>query len=347
MKANFSKQALSLAAVLVTTFSESGFVSAADQGLWEQARKTFEPLPATMASGDQPLMPERVALGRRLFFDKRLSLDGSVSCETCHLPGLHGTDGQARSTGVQGRANARNAPTVLNAALQFKAHWDGGRDSVEDQATKALIGPASFGNPDYPSVVAKMKALGYLEEFKKAFPDDIDPIRPENWGQAIGTYERTLVTPSPFDDYLKGNLQSLSEDARRGLKVFMEIGCAGCHDGVALGGNHFRKFGLFGDYWTATGQSGNDEGRFGITKDANDRYQFKVSGLRNVATTPPYFHDGSVDDLGQAVRIMGKLQLGRDLTPDQVRDVVTFLESLTGPIPKNFGGEPSRSVSDQ
>ena len=347
MKANFSKQALSLAAVLVTTFSESGFVSAADQGLWEQARKTFEPLPATMASGDQPLMPERVALGRRLFFDKRLSLDGSVSCETCHLPGLHGTDGLARSTGVQGRANARNAPTVLNAALQFKAHWDGGRDSVEDQATKALIGPASFGNPDYPSVVAKMKALGYLKEFKKAFPDDIDPIRPENWGQAIGTYERTLVTPSPFDDYLKGNLQSLSEDARRGLKVFMEIGCAGCHDGVALGGNHFRKFGLFGDYWTATGQSGNDEGRFGITKDANDRYQFKVPGLRNVATTPPYFHDGSVDDLGQAVRIMGKLQLGRDLTPDQVRDVVTFLESLTGPIPKNFGAEPSRSVSDQ
>ena len=347
MKADFSKQALSLAAVLVTTFSASGFVSAADQGLWEQARKTFEPLPATMASGDQPLMPERVALGRRLFFDKRLSLDGSVSCETCHLPGLHGTDGLARSTGVQGRANARNAPTVLNAALQFKAHWDGGRDSVEDQATKALIGPASFGNPDYPSVVAKMKALGYLEGFKKAFPDDIDPIRPENWGQAIGTYERTLVTPSPFDDYLKGNLQSLSEDARRGLKVFMEIGCAGCHDGVALGGNHFRKFGLFGDYWTATGQSGNDEGRFGITKDANDRYQFKVPGLRNVATTPPYFHDGSVDDLGQAVRIMGKLQLGRDLTPDQVRDVVTFLESLTGPIPKNFGAEPSRSVSDQ
>ena len=334
--------ALPWAVVLLAALAESGTSRAADQNLFEQARKTFDPLPSSILPADSPRVTERIVLGRRLFFDKRLSLDGSVSCETCHLPGLHGTDGQAKSTGVQHRANARNAPTVLNAALQFKAHWDGGRDSVEDQATKALIGPASFGNPDYPSVVAKLKALGYQDAFKKAFPDDIDPVRPENWGSAIGSYERTLLTPAPFDDYLKGNLQALSADAQRGLRVFMDMGCSNCHGGVSLGGTSFQKFGLFGDYWTATGQAGSDEGRFGITRDANDRYRFKVPGLRNVAKTPPYFHDGSVDDLSQAVRIMGKLQLGKDLGDEQVRDIVAFLESLTGPIPNNFGAEPSK-----
>jgi cytochrome c peroxidase len=332
----------SLTALFLGTLAISTDSWATDQDLLKQARETFEALPTSMATADNPVTPERVALGRHLFFDKRLSLDGSVSCETCHLPGLHGTDGQAKSIGVQHRKNLRNAPTVLNAALQFKAHWDGGRDSVEDQATKALIGPASFGNPDYPAVVSKLKALGYQDEFKKAFPEDSDPIRPENWGKAIGSYERTLVTPAPFDDYLKGNIQALSSDAQRGLKTFMEIGCSNCHGGVALGGKSFQKFGLFGDSWTATGGDSADEGRFGVTKIASDRYQFKVPGLRNVAKTPPYFHDGSVDDLGQAIRIMAKLQLGRDLDAKQVQTIVAFLHSLTGPIPKEFGAEASK-----
>lgn len=192
----------SLTALLLGTLALCWDSWAADQDLLKKARDTFEPLPTSMATADNPVTPERVALGRHLFFDKRLSLDGSVSCETCHLPGLHGTDGQAKSIGVQQRKNLRNAPTILNAALQFKAHWDGGRDSVEDQATKALIGTASFGNPDYPAVVSKLKLLGYQDKFKKAFPKDSDPIRPENWGKAIGSYERTLVTLAPFDNYL-------------------------------------------------------------------------------------------------------------------------------------------------
>ena len=154
----------SLTALLLGTLALCSDSWAADQDLLKKARDTFEALPTSMATADNPVTPERVALGRHLFFDKRLSLDGSVSCESCHLPGLHGTDGQAKSIGVQHRKNLRNAPTVLNAALQFKAHWDGGRDSVEDQATKALIGPASFGNPDYPAVVSKLKALGYQVE---------------------------------------------------------------------------------------------------------------------------------------------------------------------------------------
>jgi cytochrome c peroxidase len=313
---------------------------AADPTLLEQARQVFQPLPESMATAEYPTPPERVALGRRLFFDKRLSLDGTVSCETCHLPGLHGMDGQPKSIGVQRRPNARNAPTVLNAALQFKAHWDGGRDGVEDQATQALIGPASFGNSDYPAVIAKLKALGYETGFSQAFPGEPDPIKPENWGKAIGSYERTLVTPAPFDDYLKGNPSALSPEAQRGLKTFMTVGCSNCHGGVALGGTTFQKFGLFGDYWKATGQAAGDEGRYGVTKDPADRYRFKVPGLRNVAMTPPYFHDGSVDDLGQAVRLMGKLQLGQDLSPAQIQDVVAFLRSLTGSVPKQFAAEP-------
>jgi len=322
--------------LLWAALAVSALAQAEAPAVLDQARTLFQPLPETMATADNPTPSDRVALGRRLFFDKRLSLDGAVSCETCHLPGLHGMDGQPKSIGVQHRPNARNAPTVLNAALQFKAHWDGGRESVEDQATRALIGPASFGNPDYPAVIAKLKSLGYEDDFRKAFPGEADPIKPENWGKAIGSYERTLVTPAPFDDCLKGNANSLSSEAQRGLKTFMAVGCSNCHNGVALGGNAFQKFGIFGDYWAATGQSAGDEGRFALTQDTHDRYRFKVPGLRNVAKTPPYFHDGSIDDLGQAVRLMGKLQLGLDLNPGQVQSLVAFLNSLTGAVPKPF-----------
>lgn len=314
---------------------------AADSTLLEKARTWFKPLPDSMATADQPALPERVALGRRLFFDKRLSLDGAVSCETCHLPGLYGTDGLSKSVGVQHRLNARNAPTVLNAALQFKAHWDGGRDSVEDQATRALIGQASFGNPDYPAVIRNIKALGYEPAFKAAFPSDPDPVRPENWGRAIGSYERTLVTPAPFDAFLRGEDGALPEPARRGLALFIEEGCANCHRGVALGGMSFQKFGLFGEYWKATGHPDVDEGRFTLTHDPEDQYRFKVPGLRNVAVTPPYFHDGSVADLETAIRLMGQLQLGKALTPAQTADLAAFLNSLTGAIPPQFAAPPA------
>jgi len=310
-----------------------------EQALLLRAQKWFKPLPENMATAEFPIPPERVALGRRLFFDKRLSLDGTVSCETCHIPGLHGIDGLTKSIGVEHRLNARNAPTVLNAALQFKAHWDGGRDNVEDQATKALVGPASFGNPDYPAVIQKIKALGYEPDFKRAFPEDQEPIKPENWGKAIGSYERTLVTPSPFDEYLKGTTTALTPQAQQGLATFMDKGCVSCHDGPGIGGGSFEKFGLIADYWTLTGSPTMDEGRFALTKDPSDRYEFKVPSLRNVAKTPPYFHDGSVDELAHAVRIMGKVQLGLDLTPAQVDVLVAFLTSLTGEVPKQFAAE--------
>jgi cytochrome c peroxidase len=305
--------------------------------LLEQARQLFQPLPPNMGTAEFPVTPARVELGRKLFFDPRLSLDGTVSCATCHRPGLYGTDALPRSVGVQHRLNARNAPTVLNAALQFKAHWPGDRANVEEQASKSLLGPASFGNPDNATVIRKIKAIpGYEAEFKRAFPDDADPVKPENWGNAIGAYERTLATPSPFDAYLTGSAKALSPQAQAGLKTFIDVGCVACHNGIGVGGAAFQKFGLQGDYWIETGSKTVDEGRYSVTKDPADKYVFKVSSLRNVSMTPPYFHDGSVLTLAQAVRIMAKLQLGRVLSDAQVNELVTFLDSLTGEIPKNF-----------
>ena len=314
---------------------------APEKSLQEMAKQAFNPLPADMATAEFPTPTARVALGRKLFFDPRLSVDGTVACATCHRPALYGTDALPKSIGAEHRLNARNAPTVLNAALQFKAHWIGNRANVEEQAIKALVGHASFGNSDFAAVVRKIQALpGYEAEFKQAFPNDPEPVKPDNWGKAIGAYERTLVTPSPFDAYLKGDTKALTLEAQNGLKTFIEIGCASCHNGVEIGGSAFRKFGVFEDYWKETGSQSIDEGRFNETKAPDDKYLFKVPSLRNVGMTPPYFHDGSVASLPQAIRIMGKVQLDKDLAEAQINDLVAFLNSLTGELPEEFATEP-------
>ncbi len=188
--------------------------------------------------------------------------------------------------------------------------------------------------------MAKLQALPYAGLFARAFPNDVNPITPDNWGKAIGAYERTLVTPSPFDVYLKGKDAALSSDARAGLREFMQLGCANCHNGVGIGGHMFQKFGVVEEYWKATGSGTVDKGRFDVTHDPADLYVFKVPSLRNVARTPPYFHDGSVAILADAVRVMGRVQLGKSLTDGQVHQIVPFLESLTGTLPKNFSTVP-------
>lgn len=313
---------------------------AGEPSLPEQARQRFAPLPRDMATAAFPIPAARVALGRQLFFDARLSVDGTVSCATCHQPALYGTDALPRSIGAGYRLNTRNAPSVLNAALQFKAHWIGDRDNVETQALKSLTGPASFGNSDDTAVVRKLAALGYADDFARAFPGEPDPIRPEHWGRAIGAYERTLVTPAPFDAYLHGDLAALQPAAQRGLETFIGIGCATCHNGVGVGGASFRKFGQVEDYWQATGSQPVDAGRYTVTRDPADRFVFKVPSLRNAAMTPPYFHDGSVATLASAVRVMARVQLGKTLTTAQVDDLVAFLHSLTGTLPADFATAP-------
>ncbi len=332
-----AKRIVGTVVVIVATGIAPLALRAADEDLLEQARRVFKPLPNVMASPDNPITPEKVALGRLLFFEPRVSLDGTVSCSRCHQPGLYATDGLPKPIGALHRVNPRNSPTVFNAALEFREHWRGDRESVEDQATQALIGPPSFGNPSYEAAMAKLKAIApYPALFARAFPEDKDPVTPQNWGKAIGAYERTLVTPAPFDAYLRGDASALSADAKAGLREFMQAGCAACHNGVGVGGGMFQKFGVVEDYWKETKSPEPDKGRFEVTHNQADLYVFKVPVLRNVARTPPYFHDGSVATLTEAVRIMGKVQLGKALSDDQVSRIVAFLDSLTGNIPPDF-----------
>jgi cytochrome c peroxidase len=311
-----------------------------DTDLLKEARSLFQPLPKDMATTEFPVTPERVRLGRKLFFDPRISVDGTVSCSRCHLPTLYATDGLPKSVGVHGQPVPRNAPTVLNAGLYFKQHWDGRFANVEEQAKVALLGPA-FGSSDYAAAMARVKAIpGYTVMFQQAFAGAADPVTEDNWGKAIGAYERTLVSRSRFDDYLGGKSDAISGAEREGLRTFIETGCVECHKGPGLGGLGFRKFGVVSEYWKATGSQDVDKGRFGVTNDPADLYKFKVAGLRNVVMTPPYFHDGSVEALPTAVRIMAKVQLGTDLADAEVDKLVTFLGSLTGTLPEEFERAP-------
>lgn len=311
----------------------------ADHQLLDDATKSFAALPDIKEA--DTLNSARVALGRNLFFEPRVSRDGTVSCARCHQPSLYGTDGLARSIGVDHHLNARNAPTVLNAALQLSQHWIGDRINVEDQAMKSLLGPNSFGQPNYLNAMQRLQAIpGYAEMFSKAYPDDKNPITPENWGNAIGAYERTLLTPAPFDQFLTGDTNAISMTAKSGLRKFMGLGCVGCHNGVGVGGNAYMKFGLTEDYWTATGSNSVDKGRYAFTKNEADQYVFKVPSLRNVTRTAPYFHDGSVASLEQAIRIMASVQLGKTLTEQDMTEIMGFLDSLTGPLPSNFAQVP-------
>jgi cytochrome c peroxidase len=318
------------------------------QALLERARQLFKSLPPDASTPERPLTPERVALGKALFFEARVSSDGAVSCAKCHQPTLQGTDALPTSIGNHGKVLPRNAPTVFNTALQFAQHYGGNRKDVEEQAVKALISPLAYGNVDYAAAEAKLRAIpGYRPMFEKAFPGEAEPVNAENWGRAIGAYERVLLTPAPFDRYLAGDTNALNAQAQRGLDKFMSFGCVGCHNGVTVGGQMFQKFGLTQDYWTLTGSKevelfkGRDKGRFQDTKNESDVFIFKVQQLRNVAVTPPYFHDGSVSELKDAVRIMAKLQLGRDLSADDIADIVAFLESLTGEVPAEFANVPN------
>jgi cytochrome c peroxidase len=331
-----------MAASVVAVLAAAAAAAAADDAtLLKEAREIFKPLPKDMGTPGLPLTTPRVELGRMLFFDPRFTIDANMSCSTCHQPALYGTDGLAKSIGVQQRPHPRNAPTILNSALSI-THWRGDRESVEDQVIKAMTSPITFGQPDEKAVLDRLARIpGYAPLFKAAFPDDADPMTAQNTAKAIGAYERTLVTPSPFDAYLAGNVNALSPMARVGLEKFISTGCVACHEGVGVGGAMYRKFGVLEDYWKATGSQIIDKGRVEFTKNADDLYVFRVPSLRNVAMTAPYFHDGSVAALPDAVRIMARVQLGVTLTDADTRDIVAFLGSLTGELPASFGTVPA------
>lgn len=332
---------LTLAATVALLASLPAIAAADDKDLLKQAQGLFQPLPKDMATPEYPVAKERVALGRLLFFDTRFSIDGNVGCVTCHQPSLYGTDGRPRSIGVKSRPHPRHAPTVLNAALQFVIHWRGDRLDAEDQVAQSLLSPITNGQSDEKALLARVNSIpGYAPLFKSAFPADPEPVSRKNMALAIGAFERTLVTPSRFDDYLVGDVNALSASERAGLAKFIDTGCIACHNGPGVGGGMYQKFGVMEDYWKVTGSEPVDKGRADVTKNDADLYMFKVPSLRNVAMTAPYFHDGSVATLPEAVKVMARLQLGAKLEDKDVDDVVSFLTSLTGPLPPDFATAP-------
>ncbi len=312
----------------------AGADAASDRELTAKAKQVWGPLPQTMPSSQNPITPAKVKLGKMLFYESRISVDGTVSCAKCHPLSLYAADGLKKAIGNSYRVLPRNSPTVFNAAGQISGHWTGNRKNVEDQAKQSLVGPPAFGMPSYGAVEKILRgSREYVKLFSQAFPGGKEPVTADNFARAVGAFERTLVTPAPVDDFMKGNTGALAERQKRGLTAMLGAGCSGCHMNPYFGGQMYQKFGLFAPYWTYTKSSPVDEGRFEDTKDEADKYFFKVPVLRNVAMTRPYFHDGSVAELGQAVWIMGKVQLGKELTREQVDDIVAFLGSLTGRIP--------------
>lgn len=306
----------------------------ADDDLMKKAKEVLGPLPASMPSEQNPITPEKVKLGKILFYESRISIDGTVSCARCHPISLYAVDGLRKAIGNNCKENPRNSPTIFNAASQISAHWIGNRTSVEDQARQSVTGPPAFGMPSNESAEKILKGMKeYVSLFKAAFPGEKDPITIDNFAKAVGAFERTLMTPAPFDAFVKGDAKALTEQQKKGLQTFFDTGCMTCHFSPYVGGQMYQKFGVFEPYGGYTKSSPIDEGRFAVTKNPADKYVFKVPVLRNVSETPPYFHDGSIDKLGDAIRIMGKIQLLKDLSKEEIGDITAFFASLTGQIP--------------
>lgn len=295
----------------------------------------FGPLPENFDKPDTT--PAKVELGRVLYFENRLSKNQELSCNSCHGLDTFGADGKKTSPGHKGQLGSRNSQTVYNAAGHVAQFWDGRAADVEEQAKGPVLNPVEMAMPSEAAVVAVLKSIpGYLEMFQKAFPGQEDPITYNNMAAAIGAYERKLVTPSRWDDFLKGQTSALSETEKKGLKTFIDSGCTTCHNGPLVGGSMFMKLGLVKP-WPNT----KDKGRGDLTKNAADDMVFKVPSLRNISKTGPYFHDGSVATLDEAIKLMALHQVGRELTEGDVKSIAIWLETLNGSAPAELIKKPT------
>jgi len=283
----------------------------------------------TAPAADTPSSVHKIMLGKTLYHESRLSAKGKVSCATCHSLDTFGVDGKKTSTGTAGQVGGRNAPTSLNAFRQIAQFWDGRAATVEDQAVGPILNPIEHGLKDAAQVVAILKQdESMVGAFKMTFPDSDDPVTLDNVGRAIGAFERTLVTRSRFDEYLDGDDSKLTLAEKHGLVDFMETGCTTCHFSRMVGGQMYNKLGLIHPYDT------EDLGRYEVTKNEAEKYFFKVPSLLNIEKTGPYFHNGSVATLQEAVRLMAWHQLGKKLDEAKIESIVTFLKSLTGELQK-------------
>lgn len=301
--------------------------------LLDTAKASFKPLPKQFDTKDNAITADKVALGKLLFFDTRLSKNHDVSCNSCHDLAKYGVDGEQFSTGHKKQKGGRNSPSVYNAGSHIAQFWDGRAGTLEDQAKGPVLNPVEMALKDGPAVEAMLKSIpGYPPLFAKVFGGEKDSsVTFDNMAKAIGAFERTLVTPSRFDKYLGGDEKALTDAEKKGLSTFISAGCLGCHMGEGVGGAMFQKLGL-----VAPVPGLKDLGRFEATKKDTDKFFFRVPSLRNVAKTAPYLHDGSLKTLPETVVFMGKYQLGKELKKDEVDSIVTFLNALTGELPKDI-----------
>jgi cytochrome c peroxidase len=312
-----------LLAVLVTGAAQ------ADDALRRQALSLFGRIEAPGSA----LTPE-AELGRALYWDERISLDGKTSCGTCHAARDWGADRRSYSPDARGKLTSRHSPTVFNSVSQPALRWLADRKTAAVQAEGSLTG--SLGFPSKEAALDKLHQLDYAAAFRSAYPKDEQPMSTRNYGRAVEAYEATLVTPAPFDRFLGGDDAALTAAQKDGMRAFIATGCAACHSGALLGGMMTQRFGLVKDYWLETGSAKVDLGRFAASKKEEDKYVFRVPMLRNVAKTAPYFHDGSIDTLERAVRVMAGVQLGKTLDDATVKAITAFLDSLTGEVPANY-----------
>jgi cytochrome c peroxidase len=294
-------------------------------------------LPPVMESAANPLSDAKIDLGRMLFYDPRLSQGKDVSCNSCHDLARYGVDGEPVSTGHRGQKGNRNSPTVYHAAGHIAQFWDGRAPTVEEQAKGPVLNPVEMGMASAADVEKTLRAIpGYVAAFRRAFPGSAEPVTFDNAAIAIGAFERKLVTPSRWDRFLAGDNSALNSEEFAGHHEFMHGGCATCHNGPYVGGRMFQKLGAERP-WPRSG----DLGRFSVTKQESDRMVFKVPSLRNVAQTGPYFHDGQVAQLADAVRLMGEHQLNTRLSDAQVNRIVAWLQTLTGELPRAYIQPPA------
>ncbi|MEX2590726.1 MAG: cytochrome-c peroxidase [Chitinophagales bacterium] len=304
-------------------------------------------LPLKAENPNNKITDEKVELGRLLYFDKRLSKDGTVSCNSCHNLETFGVDNLPTSPGVGGTLGPRNSPTVFNAALHKSQFWDGRAKDVEEQAGMPILNPIEMAIPSEEFLIERLSQIPlYKEKFSEAFPEEESAINYENLKKAIAVFERLMITPSSFDEYLAGDSSALTLKQKKGMMTFSLVGCTTCHAGRLLGGELLQKFGVYYSYWDYTGSKNIDEGLFEVTKNETEKYIFKVPSLRNVAKTAPYFHDGSVDTLEKAVQIMAITQLDVKLSDSEVENIVAFLNALTSDIPDELKEVPE-ALKDQ
>lgn len=324
------------AAVLAT-----GIHSARAADVTDSFLVMFKPLPAEASTPDNECSEAKTDLGRMLYYDKRFSKNQDISCNSCHMLDKYGTDNAAFSSGHKGQKGGRSAPTVYNAALHIAQFWDGRAPTVEEQAKGPVLNPIEMAMPDKDHVIKVIKSIpGYADAFKKAFPGEADPITYDNFGKAVGAFERKLLTPARWDTFLKGDKDALTAVEKKGFEAFVSAGCVTCHNGAAVGGHMYQKLGL-AKAWPGL----KDNGRFEATKLEQDKHFFKVPSLRNITETGPYLHDGSVTKLPDMVKKMAEHQLGKTITNEECASIVAFLKALKGDLPTDYIKEPKLPAS--